>query len=126
MTIRQAREDDVEVLHRFVVELAEAEEFPGAVHARPDDLAGALFGSDPVARALLAEWDGEAIGFALYYFAYSTIMAAARCTWRTCTSSPSTAAGAPAGSSWGRRNKASASVGCCLRSHHMAWPQVYS
>ena len=74
MTIRQAREDDVEVLHRFVVELAEAEEFPGAVHARPDDLAGALFGSDPVARALLAEWDGEAIGFALYYFAYSTIM----------------------------------------------------
>ncbi|HYF74010.1 MAG TPA: GNAT family N-acetyltransferase [Nocardioides sp.] len=74
MTTRPATEDDVAVLHRFVVELAEAEEFPGEVHSRPDDLAGALFGPDPVARALVADLDGEPIGFALYYFAYSTIM----------------------------------------------------
>lgn len=72
--IRQAGEDDVEVLHRFVVQLAEDEEFPGGVHARPDDLAGALFGSDPLAHALVAEVAGVPIGFALYYFAYSTIM----------------------------------------------------
>lgn len=74
VTIRQAVEGDVEILHRFVVELAEAEDFPGTVHAGPEDLAGALFGPDPVAEALVAEWDGEPIGFALYYFAYSTIM----------------------------------------------------
>lgn len=74
VTIRQATEDDAGVLHRFVVELAEAEEFPGEVHARPEDLASALFGADPVASALVAEGDGEPIGFALYYFAYSTIM----------------------------------------------------
>ena len=74
VTIRTATEDDVAVLHRFVVELAAAEEFPGQVHARPEDLAGALFGADPVAHALVAEVAGEPIGFALYYFAYSTIM----------------------------------------------------
>ncbi|CAI9403129.1 GNAT family N-acetyltransferase [Nocardioides sp. T2.26MG-1] len=74
VTIRPATEDDTGVLHRFVVELAEAEEFPGKVHARPEDLASALFGADPVASALVAEVDGEPAGFALYYFAYSTIM----------------------------------------------------
>jgi GNAT superfamily N-acetyltransferase len=71
--IRPATEGDVDVLHRFVVELAEAEEFPGEVRARPEDLVGALFGADPVASALVAEVDGEPVGFALYYFAYSTI-----------------------------------------------------
>lgn len=72
--IRSARPDDVEVLHRFIVELAEAERFPGEVTARPDDLARALFGEHAVAEAVLATQDGQPVGFALYYPSYSTIV----------------------------------------------------
>src|SRR4051794_23327695 len=72
--IRPAVPDDVDVLHRFVVELAEAEEFPGEVTARPSDLADALFGPHPVAEAVLAAVGGEPVGFALFYPTYSTVV----------------------------------------------------
>jgi GNAT superfamily N-acetyltransferase len=72
--IRPATPSDVEVLHRFVVELAEAAEFPGEVTARPSDLVDALFGLDAVAEAVLATVDGEAVGFALFYPTYSTVV----------------------------------------------------
>lgn len=72
--IRPARPDDVAVLHRFVVELAEAERFPGQVTARPDDLGRALFGEGAVAEAVVATANERPVGFALYYPSYSTIV----------------------------------------------------
>jgi GNAT superfamily N-acetyltransferase len=72
--IRPAVPDDVDVLHRFVVELAEVEEFPGEVTAHPCDLADALFGPHPVAEAVLATVEGEPVGFALFYPTYSTVV----------------------------------------------------
>ena len=72
--IRPAEPGDVDVLHRFVVELAEAEQFPGEVTARPDDLARALFGANAVAEAVVATHDEYPVGFALYYPSYSTIV----------------------------------------------------
>lgn len=72
--IRPAAPEDVELLHRFVVELAAAEEFPGEVNATPADLTAALFGPDAVAQALLAVVDGDPAGFALHYPTYSTIV----------------------------------------------------
>ncbi|GAA2332126.1 hypothetical protein GCM10009854_04150 [Saccharopolyspora halophila] len=72
--IRRAVPDDVTTLHRFVIELAAAEDFPCTVEATPDDLAEALFGTRPVAEAIVATIDGEPAGFALYYLAYSTIL----------------------------------------------------
>lgn len=72
--IRAAEPADVDVLHRFVVELAEAEEFPGAVTARPEDLAKALFGPHATTEAVLATVDGEPAGFALFYSTYSTVL----------------------------------------------------
>jgi len=74
LTLRPAVPADVETLHRFVVELAATEEFPGEVTARPDDLAAALFGSEPMAAAIVAEIGGVPAGFALYYPTYSTIV----------------------------------------------------
>lgn len=72
--IRPAQPHDVDVLHRFIVELAEAERFPGEVTAQPGDLTRALFGPAAVAEAVLAT-DGERpVGFALYYPSYSTIV----------------------------------------------------
>ncbi len=73
-SIRPAGPGDVEALHAFVVALAEAEDFPGEVTARPEDLRAALFGEVPVARAVVATVDGIAVGFALWYPTYSTVV----------------------------------------------------
>lgn len=72
--IRPAEPADVGVLHRFVVDLAEAEQFPGKVTARPGDLSAALFGPGAVAEAVVATLDEQPVGFALYYPSYSTII----------------------------------------------------
>ncbi|HST85851.1 MAG TPA: GNAT family N-acetyltransferase [Kineosporiaceae bacterium] len=74
MLIRPAEPADVDVLHQFIVDLAEAEEFPGPVTAEPHDVAQALFGPRPVAEAVVAMIDGAAAGFALFYPTYSTII----------------------------------------------------
>ena len=72
--IRPAVPADVDQLHAFVVELAEAERFPGEVTARPEDLRAALFGEAAVAEAVVATVAGATVGFALYYPSYSTIV----------------------------------------------------
>lgn len=72
--IRPAEPDDVEVLHQFIVELAEVERFPGKVTARPHDVAEALFGPRPLAEAVVATIGGQAAGFALFYSTYSTVL----------------------------------------------------
>ncbi|RKR91288.1 ribosomal protein S18 acetylase RimI-like enzyme [Micromonospora pisi] len=73
--IRPATPADVDLLHRFIVELAEAERFPGAVTAEPEDLARSLFGTEPpLAEAVVAMVNGEPAGFALFYPTYSTIL----------------------------------------------------
>ncbi len=72
--IRPARPDDVETIHRFIVELAEAEQFPGEVTAQPGNVADALFGPTAVAEAVLAEINSEPAGFALFYPTYSTVL----------------------------------------------------
>lgn len=72
--IRPAEPGDVDVLHRFVVELAETEQFPGEVTARAEDLDRALSGEVPVAEAVVATIEDEPVGFALYYSTYSTVV----------------------------------------------------
>jgi ribosomal protein S18 acetylase RimI-like enzyme len=72
--IRPAIPSDVDVLHRFIVELAETEEFPGEVTARPADLGQALFGPQPRAEAVVAIVREQPAGFALFYSTYSTIV----------------------------------------------------
>jgi GNAT superfamily N-acetyltransferase len=72
--IRPAGPGDVEVMHRFIVELTEYEEFPEPVTAQPADLAAALFGPHPVAEAVVATIAGQPAGFALFYPTYSTVL----------------------------------------------------
>lgn len=74
LVLRSAEPADVETLHRFVLELAEAEEFPGDVHAQASDLAAALFGPLAMAEAVVAAVDDGPVGFALFYPTYSTIL----------------------------------------------------
>ena len=57
-----------------MVELAEAESFPGEVQAKPVDLSDALFGQRPTAEAVVASLHGRPVGFAIFYSTYSTIL----------------------------------------------------
>jgi GNAT superfamily N-acetyltransferase len=70
--IRAATPADVPAILRFVRELATYEREPDAVEAQEVDLHAALFGERPAAEAVLAEVDGEAVGFALFFHNFST------------------------------------------------------
>jgi len=72
--IRAAEPGDVGVMHRFIVELTEYEDFPEPVTAQPADLTAALFGPHPVAEAVVATLNGQPAGFALFYPTYSTVL----------------------------------------------------
>ncbi|MEH3045735.1 GNAT family N-acetyltransferase [Sphingomonas adhaesiva] len=72
VTIRPAAAADVPVMLGFVRDLATFEKAPDAVKATDAMLYDALFGADPAAEALIAERDGQAIGFAVFYKTFST------------------------------------------------------
>jgi GNAT superfamily N-acetyltransferase len=69
--VRPATVDDVELLHKFSVDLSTYEDEPNAVTATPQILARDGFGKDPKFAALIAEVSGKPVGFALYTFNYS-------------------------------------------------------
>ena len=72
LLIRPAQPGDTAMLLGLVRELAVYERAPDAVVATPELLHQALFGVQPSANAVLAEWHGTAAGFALYFFNFST------------------------------------------------------
>ena len=72
VTIREAVREDVPVMLGFIRELAEYEREPDAVVATEADLLRDGWGATPRFRALMAEVDGKAAGFALYFTSYST------------------------------------------------------
>jgi GNAT superfamily N-acetyltransferase len=72
LNLRPATPADVPLILRFVRELAEYEREPDAVLATEADLLRDGFGERPVFRCLIAEWEGEGVGFALYFNSYST------------------------------------------------------
>ena len=76
LKVRAATVDDVDLLHRFSVDLATYEDQPNAVTATPQSLARDGFGADPQFAALIAELGGKPVGFALYTFNYSVWTAA--------------------------------------------------
>ncbi len=70
--IRPATAADVPTILRFVRDLATFEREPDAVEATDAMLHDALFGAAPAAEAVIAESDGEAQGFALFFHNFST------------------------------------------------------
>jgi GNAT superfamily N-acetyltransferase len=73
--IRQANAHDVPVILALIRELATYERALESVQASEADLTSSLFGDDPVASCLLAEVDGEVVGFALWFRNFSTWLA---------------------------------------------------
>jgi GNAT superfamily N-acetyltransferase len=71
-TIRTATKADVPQILAFVRDLAVYEREPDAVQATEESLLRDGFGPNPFYRCLMAEYDGQPAGIALYFFNYST------------------------------------------------------
>lgn len=74
LILRSAQPADVEVLFELILALAEYEKLSHAVVGNADLLKEHLFGSRPYAEAILAEYTGQAVGFALFFHNYSTFL----------------------------------------------------
>lgn len=72
LSIRNASAGDVPLILEFIRELAEYEKAPQEAVASGEDLLRDGFSDQPKFRVLLAEWDGQPAGFALYFYNYST------------------------------------------------------
>src|SRR5262245_46864268 len=72
ISIRPAVATDVPVLHAMIAELAAYEKIAHEMVATEEDTARELFGPHPSAEAMMAEMDGAAVGFSVFYSVYST------------------------------------------------------
>ena len=75
VTIRDAVPGDAALLTQFVRALAEYERLLHEMCATEADLSRALFGSTPRAWALFAECGGQPVGFALWFYTFSSFAA---------------------------------------------------
>ena len=72
LTIRPATKADVGLILHFVRELADYERESQAVKATEVDLERDGFCAEPKFRVVIAEWESEPAGFALFFYNYST------------------------------------------------------
>ena len=74
ISIRKAEKGDEALILGFIRELAAYEKLAHEAVATPADLTHTLFCEDPKVFALIAELEGEPVGFALYFFSFSTFL----------------------------------------------------
>lgn len=72
INVRKANPSDIPVIWKLVKELAEFEKAPQEVMTSEEELLRDGFGEKPAFEAIVAEWEGEVKGMAVYYFSYST------------------------------------------------------
>lgn len=77
ITIRNAVCNDAELIMEFIKGLAVYEKLEHEVVGSVADIRRTLFGEQPAAEVLIAELDGQAAGFALFFTSYSTFLAQA-------------------------------------------------
>jgi GNAT superfamily N-acetyltransferase len=75
VTIRLGEHGDVPVIAELIRGLAQYERLEHEVSMTPERLEHTLFGARRYAETLIAEDDGEAVGFALFFHNYSTFLA---------------------------------------------------
>jgi len=72
LVIRPATADDAALIVDFIKALADYEKLAHEAKATPADIARDLFGPDPKVFCEIAEWAGAPVGFALWFYTYST------------------------------------------------------
>ncbi|MHB0775046.1 N-acetyltransferase family protein [Halomonas sp. WWR20] len=72
LQIRPATIDDAEQILAFIQELADYEQARHKVTASLEDIEHSLFGEQAMAYALICLCEGQPIGYAVYFFSYST------------------------------------------------------
>jgi diamine N-acetyltransferase len=74
LNLRPATPADAATIASLVRELADYEKLLHEARATPADFERELGADNPVIRVLIAEWDGQPAGFALYFFNFSTFV----------------------------------------------------
>jgi len=72
--IREAKPSDCEAIWGLICELAEYERLEHLLEGSPSMLQDHLFGERRFAEALVAESDGNVVGYALFFHNYSTFL----------------------------------------------------
>jgi GNAT superfamily N-acetyltransferase len=72
LVLRSAAPGDERLVARFIRELARYENLESQLDVSEERLRRDLFGPQPACGALLAEWEGQPAGFALFFPTYST------------------------------------------------------
>ena len=72
--LRSAQPRDVPAIVALIRELAEFEKLAHLVQVTPQSLHPQLFGERPVAESVVAEVDGQVVGFALFFTNFSTFL----------------------------------------------------
>jgi GNAT superfamily N-acetyltransferase len=70
--IRPATTEDADLILRMIIELAVYEKLESEVEASESDIRESIFGEDSSTSALICLVDGKAVGYAVYFFNYST------------------------------------------------------
>lgn len=72
LSIHRARRNEAKLIHSLLCELADYEKLTHEVEATEADIAAALFADHPRLFCEIAEWNGEGVGFALWFFNFPT------------------------------------------------------
>ncbi|GAA0473224.1 MULTISPECIES: GNAT family N-acetyltransferase [Tatumella] len=72
LSIRPARPDDSQIIFDMITELAIYEKAPEQVVTSATGIRETLFGPDSKTEALIAEAEGNVIGYAVFFTSYST------------------------------------------------------
>ena len=72
LSVRAATKDDLNLIFRFICDLAEYERLRHEVYADVATLGQYLFGQRPMAEVIIGEINGEPKGFALFFHNFST------------------------------------------------------
>jgi GNAT superfamily N-acetyltransferase len=72
LSIRPATGKDVSLLTTLIREMAQHDRLSEEVGASEEDIARDGFGPSPKFRAVIAEWDGQVAGYAVFFEFYST------------------------------------------------------
>jgi GNAT superfamily N-acetyltransferase len=74
LAIRSATAADAALIVRLIMDLAVYEKLEHEAIAREADILRELFGASPKVFCEIAEWDGKAVGFALWFYTFSTFL----------------------------------------------------